>query len=146
MTMPTKEQVDEALRVAAGAIEKVLAAEVLALREELTANDVVVSRLLEANAKLREELAAQTELVTLHKLDAAKLRQELNSVKDQLVAAQDKDYEALVRDFITMPLVDDEPRYSTEAVDALLEAMEHGELWKDDPEVEAVRASREPKL
>jgi len=63
MTRPTKEDVDEALRVVTDDVdhvtdqwERVLAGEVVALREEL---------------------AAQTELVTLHKIDAKQLRKEL---------------------------------------------------------------------
>lgn len=71
MTRPTKDELGIALAwvkrecpsdwEAADSVHQLLAAEVLALREEL---------------------AAQTELVTLHKLDAARTRAELGAMQD----------------------------------------------------------------
>lgn len=66
-----------------------LAAEVLALRDEL---------------KLFRDASEAAELRIVQ------LREELDAVKYSLSVAQDKDYEALVRDFIERPVVDDESR------------------------------------
>jgi len=124
MTRHTKEQVDQALEdieydgpAQTTTAERVLAAEVLALREELA----------EANRTLRFKAILGDKLVSMHVATPDGLKQ-------------------------TYPL---EPRYSTEAVDAVINFYdnfdEESDEWADvEPTdcwmllIEAMRASREP--
>jgi len=142
MTRPTKDDVERALALGVPSPYSadfaqhyaVLAAEVVSLREELAASQDTVAKAVAWLKELEEKLAAQTELVTLHKLDAAKLREELKDACSLVVARVDMVY----------------PRYSSEAVDALLRAMDNDAFGFGHGVVadalEAVRASREPPL
>jgi len=133
MTRPTKQQVDDSLEDVAdrvrmldgevgGALslpEKTLAAEVMALREELAAfqERPVYARLIKANAMIHAELAA---------------------------------YEIATQAIYNANLVQaNKPRYSTEAVDALLSAIEDRPIETPMYTLRAiaagVRASREPR-
>lgn len=141
MTRPTKEQVDEALLLSGGDVQE---------HDDECWECECYRRTLSAEVvALRERLAAQTELVTLHKLDAAKLREEVASlerVRLQEAFAIDPAY--FRKHVPGYDAIMATATYSTEAVDALVLALGQ-ERYLDSQIllfVDAVRASREPKL
>jgi hypothetical protein len=141
MTRPTREEVDEALRDIAGdesdlaaadwAIRgaAVLAAEVVALREELASAKLLNETQLLGSIKVREDLEAARALAALHAADARKTHEEL-------AAAAARSWDAN-RELCAL---ESQPRYSTEAVDALL-----NDFDALDAAIDAARASREPR-
>lgn len=168
MSRPTKEEVDEALlwvsEHAAGVCpgdadqyHEDLAAEVIALREDNKRDSANLRhsyelchearRQLEPSiireGALRAELEAARALAALHAADAKKTREELARLQSvPLFIEANESFRMAVQ-----------PRYSTEAVDAAIAIYDRyclHDMSVDEHDIgkalEAVRASREPKL